>query len=90
MCVRVLWRLRVGCNKCFLCTEGIGGKDVFKCATPAGSEYLPPGLTECGNVRPRDANGTCGIYARSIATALDPSLTDLKAVYLDARAGPGT
>jgi transposase len=73
------------CNRCFLLTEKIGGKSVFTCSTPDGTPWLQTvGLTTCGNVKDRDANGSCGVFCRNIALALDATLTDDGlAVYLN-------
>ncbi len=69
---------------CYMCTENIGGKDVFKCTTPeipVGCPWLPEGRpTRCGTVRSRDGNGAFNILLRGVATALDPTLIPLKAM----------
>ena len=68
---------------CYLCTENVGGKDVFHCTTPAipvGTPWLPEGrATPCGTIRSRDGNGAFNILLRGVATALDPTLIPLKA-----------
>jgi hypothetical protein len=78
--------MRPGCNRCFLCTEGIGGSDFFRCKTPptATGWLASVGLEACGNAKPRDANGSCGIFIRSVVLALDPALRKLtSAVYIN-------
>jgi hypothetical protein len=66
---------------------------VFKCSTPQlppdpRRAWLPGERKACLSVVPRDVNGTIGIFFRAVALALDPTLKDQRATYLDASTGP--